>query len=207
MYAGRSLMRKQRRSRIKLGEGRPYLPSIAHFIIISESTMVLRWLTLGVAIGAFLYTYRNPSQVPLSTSEASLKLREFWYRTFFMQQSAPYLTEQSHIAEHPSSKNALSPVQAQNALHNEPPITAAAIYRMPVYFISHGLPSAMYEPDSLPYKAWQSVGQEILDWNPKAILVASSGWEGANGGIQVNTGSENPLICKNVLAKRGDYIH
>ena len=162
--------------------------------------MVFGWMTLGVAIGACFYTYSvNPSQIPVSRSEASFKLREFWYRTFFMHQSAPYLTEQSQILQHPPPKNALSPAQAYNdAAAPANTVLGKAVNedRMPVFFVAHGPPSIEYEAESLVYTSWQVVGQQIVNHKPKAIVVVSSGWEGGNEVVHVNTGLGNPLICQ-----------
>jgi hypothetical protein len=162
--------------------------------------MVFRWLTIGVAIGAALYAYQNPTAIPLSSSEASLRLREFWHRTFLFHQGSPYeggLFEQSHIKQHPPPKDALSPAvakkQAEEAAVREAKL-ARAKQAVPSYFISHGSPPNIVQPESLQYGAWQSVGKEILDLKPKAIVVASPYWLGEGDGVQVNTGAVNDII-------------
>lgn len=177
--------------------------------------MSLKLLSFGIALGAIFYALQNPTVIPLSTSEASFKLKEFWYRTYFMQQNAPYLPrEQSHIVQHPPPKDALSPAHlakqegggnagvgagagaggaATGALAD---VEIKPVQRAPVYFISHGGPPSTFEQDSMPWRAWQSLGKEIAEYNPSAIVVASPYWLGEANAVYVNNGPENPLMCE-----------
>lgn len=130
-----------------------------------------------------------------------------------MHQTSPYiLSEQTHIVQHPPPKDALTPAQrkaleaqeqggGQSTASSVDDDTATTVKiqpvaKMPAYFISHGAPDVMFEPESLPYKSLQTLGDEIKQHNPKAIVVASSHWIGDELVIYVNDGEENPLICE-----------
>lgn len=118
-----------------------------------------------------------------------------------MHQASPYvLSEQSHVVQHPPPKDALTPAQLKalegdHAKDEEDTISIQPVEKMPAYFISHGDPSIMFEPESLPYKSLQALGDEIKQHKPKAIIVASSHWLGDDLVVYVNNGEENPLIC------------
>lgn len=167
--------------------------------------MSLRLLTLGVAIGACFYAYLNPELTGISSlnaSEASLRLREFWHRTFFLSTSAPFIPkEQSHQKHHPvavpATNDKLRPDE-QRKLEKARAAKAAAAnaYRVPSYFISSEEPEQLDNPHSGLYQSLQSVGQQIREAKPKAILVMSPYWDGEENRVYVNIGNDNPLICQ-----------
>lgn len=169
--------------------------------------MSIRLLTLGVAIGACIYAYLNPdaARISLNTSEASLKLREFWHRTFFLSTSAPYIPrEQSRVNEYPTysvAKEALHPDQ-QRKMDEEANARAASLttQRMPSYFLASEDPEDILNAESPLYKSLQTIGQEIKAAKPKAIIVVSPYWSSEERKIYVNSGESNSLIC-------GDLVH
>lgn len=165
--------------------------------------MVLRWLSAGIAIGAAIYAYQNPEHLEMrlrlpdfgqlgsSFDAASMQnLQEFWHRTFHMTSTHLPFREQSHIRQHPPPKDALHPRHK-----SKKPKPVKTKPQMPMFFVSHGNPSTMFETESMPYRSWQNIGQEIRELNPKAIVVTSSHWEGNDPEVYVNTDVDNPLIC------------
>jgi hypothetical protein len=160
--------------------------------------MSWRLFSFGIALAAVFTAYQRADfAIPLSTHSAALSLRDFWHRTF-MQYAfwQPYvLSEQSHVTQHPPPTDALSPALAK-AAREAAQLKPEKQERMPVFFISHGTPEALYQEDSLPYKSWQSIGRQIVDLNPTAIVAVSSHWEGEDDDIYVNSmDSENELLC------------
>lgn len=134
-----------------------------------------------------------------------------------MHQLSPYvLSEQTHVVQHPPPKDALTPAQRKALEEKEEEekdantIAIQPIAKMPAYFISHGSPDIMFQPDSLPYKSLQALGNEIKQHNPKAIVVASSHWIGDELVVYVNNGEENSLICRlhlsNTRSARGPLL-
>lgn len=162
--------------------------------------MSWRLFSFGIALAAVFTAYQRADfAIPLSTHDAALSLRDFWHRTF-MQYAfwQPYvLSERSHVVQHPPPTDALSPAQAKAARDAELKKKSYKPERMPVYFISHGTPDALMLPhDSLPYQSWQSVGRQIADLNPTAIVAVSSRWEGQDNDVYVTSGdAENELLC------------
>lgn len=165
--------------------------------------MSWRLFSFGVALAACIHAYLNPesSIFPRTATEAQLKLRDFWHRTWFLHQASPYvLSEQTHIVQHPPPKDALTPAQRKALEEQEEgqdaPITTFPVGRMPAYFISHGTKDTRFHPESLPYKSWQALGVEIVQQRPKAIVVVSSQWKGPEYRILVNDDVNNNLICE-----------
>lgn len=160
--------------------------------------MSWRLFSFGIALAAVFTAYQRADfQIPLSTHSAALSVKDFWHRTF-MQYAfwQPYLlSEQSHVV-HPPPKEALNPAQAKAARDAELRKPQKP-ERMPVFFVSHGTPDAlMLEPDSLPYQSWQSVGRQIEDLKPTAIVAVSSRWEGVDRDVYVSGGDgANELLC------------
>lgn len=164
-----------------------------------------RLFSFGIALAACIHAYLNPesSFFPKTATEAQFKLRDFWHRTWFMHQASPYvLSEQSHVVQHPPHKDALTPAQRKALEDSEglpigeddTTVSIQPISKMPAYFISHGSPSTMFEPETLPYKSLQALGKEIISHKPKAIVVVSSHWTGDELVLYVNNAEQNPLI-------------
>ncbi|KAH8162065.1 hypothetical protein CIB48_g6179 [Xylaria polymorpha] len=67
--------------------------------------------------------------------------------------------------------------------------------KAPVYFMSHGGPTTMFDTEHPVYPVLQKIGQEITQKvKPKAIVVFSAHWEAGPRNIQVNTAVTNDLI-------------
>ncbi|KAI0204060.1 Extradiol ring-cleavage dioxygenase, class III enzyme, subunit B [Astrocystis sublimbata] len=67
--------------------------------------------------------------------------------------------------------------------------------KAPVYFVSHGGPSTMFDTTHPVYPVLQNIGQEITQKvKPKAIVVFSAHWEAGRDSIEVNTAVTNDLI-------------
>ena len=170
----------------------------------SPAKMSWRLFSFGIALAAVFTAYQRADfQIPLSTHSAALSLRDFWHRTF-MQYAfwQPYvLSEQSHSVQHAPPKEALNPAQARAAREAEM-AKPKKQERMPVYFISHGTPETLFQQESLPYQSWQSVGRQIAELNPTAIVAVSSHWEGLDDYIYVNTlDSQTELLCMSISAQ------
>ncbi|KAI1307478.1 Extradiol ring-cleavage dioxygenase, class III enzyme, subunit B [Xylaria venustula] len=81
---------------------------------------------------------------------------------------------------------------------NSPPKKMST--RTPVYFMSHGGPSTMFDTEHPVYPVLQRIGQEITQKvKPKAIVVFSAHWEAGPDEIQVNTALMTDLIYECVL--------
>lgn len=68
--------------------------------------------------------------------------------------------------------------------------------RTPVYFVSHGGPTTMYEKDHPVYSKLGAIGQEITQKvKPSAIVVFSAHWQAERSGtIEVNVSEQEPLL-------------
>ncbi|CAI7670110.1 hypothetical protein PCG10_003758 [Penicillium crustosum] len=67
--------------------------------------------------------------------------------------------------------------------------------RTPIYFLSHGGPNIMYEPDHPAYRKLGEIGREITTKvKPKAVVVFSAHWQAGRDTIQVNTAEKTDLI-------------
>lgn len=67
--------------------------------------------------------------------------------------------------------------------------------RTPVYFLSHGGPSIVEEPESPAYRSLEDVGREITaQVKPKAVIIFSAHWQGRQNGVLVNTAEITDLI-------------
>ncbi|MCJ1339656.1 hypothetical protein MMC09_004946 [Bachmanniomyces sp. S44760] len=68
--------------------------------------------------------------------------------------------------------------------------------RTPVYFVSHGGPSTMYDTNHPVYPRLESIGREITQRiKPSAIVVFSAHWQANNPNtIEVNASEQKPLI-------------
>ncbi|KAI0393058.1 Extradiol ring-cleavage dioxygenase, class III enzyme, subunit B [Xylariaceae sp. FL0594] len=67
--------------------------------------------------------------------------------------------------------------------------------KTPVYFMSHGGPSTMFDTKHPVYPVLQKLGQEITQKvKPKAIVVFSAHWEAGPRSIQVNNAVHTDLI-------------
>ena len=70
-----------------------------------------------------------------------------------------------------------------------------AQHRMPVYFVSHGSPMTMFEPDSGPVKAWTKMGADVRERiRPKGIVFVSAHWEGERDAVLVTDQASNELL-------------
>ena len=71
-----------------------------------------------------------------------------------------------------------------------------AIRRTPVYFVSHGGPTTMYEKDHPVFSRLQAIGKEITTQvKPKAIVVFSAHWQAERPNtIEVNMSEQEPLL-------------
>jgi hypothetical protein len=179
-----------------------------------SSAMGWRLFSFGIALATCIHAYLNPESnfFPKTATEAQFRLRDFWHRTWFMHQASPYeLSEKSHIVQHPPPLDALTPAQ-RKAMENQEndgsdddddtQITTSPISKMPAYFISHGTPNVLFEPETMPYRSLQALGAEIMQHKPKAIVVVSSGWVGGEIVAEVNSAEENSLICEHTCHRR-----
>ncbi|KAJ9652299.1 hypothetical protein H2198_008433 [Neophaeococcomyces mojaviensis] len=68
--------------------------------------------------------------------------------------------------------------------------------RTPVYFVSHGGPTTMYETDHQAYPKLEAIGQEITQKvKPSAIVVFSAHWQAERPNtIEINTSEQEPLL-------------
>ncbi|KAK5076594.1 hypothetical protein LTR64_005927 [Lithohypha guttulata] len=68
--------------------------------------------------------------------------------------------------------------------------------RTPVYFVSHGGPTTMYDKDHKVYSKLEAIGQEITQKvKPKAIVVFSAHWQAERPNtIEVNVSEQEPLL-------------
>ncbi|KAK4945104.1 hypothetical protein LTR10_015530 [Elasticomyces elasticus] len=68
--------------------------------------------------------------------------------------------------------------------------------KTPVYFVSHGGPSTMFEKDHPVYPQLQRIGKEITQVvKPAAVVVFSAHWQAERPNtIEVNTSEQEPLI-------------
>ena len=74
--------------------------------------------------------------------------------------------------------------------------TEAKSPRTPVYFVSHGGPSTMYDKDHAVFPKLQAIGKEITEKvKPKAIVVFSAHWQAERPNtIEVNVSEQEPLL-------------
>ncbi|KAK4916197.1 hypothetical protein LTR66_017035 [Elasticomyces elasticus] len=68
--------------------------------------------------------------------------------------------------------------------------------RTPVYFVSHGSPSTMYDTTHPAYSKMQDLGREITtSVKPAAVVVFSAHWQAENSNtIEVNVSESEPLL-------------
>ncbi|KAJ5663209.1 hypothetical protein N7507_003940 [Penicillium longicatenatum] len=67
--------------------------------------------------------------------------------------------------------------------------------KTPVYFLSHGGPSVMYDVDHPAYLKLGQIGREITTKvKPRAVVVFSAHWQGGRDTIYVNTAEMTDLI-------------
>lgn len=68
--------------------------------------------------------------------------------------------------------------------------------RTPVYFVSHGGPTTMFDKDHQVYPKLEAIGREITqEIKPKAIVVFSAHWQAERPGtIEVNVSEQEPLL-------------
>ncbi|KAL1384253.1 aromatic ring-opening dioxygenase LigB subunit [Phyllosticta capitalensis] len=67
--------------------------------------------------------------------------------------------------------------------------------KTPVYFLSHGGPNIVEEPESPAYQSLEDIGREITEQvNPKAVVIFSAHWQGRQNGVLVNTAELTDLI-------------
>ncbi|KAL5363881.1 Extradiol ring-cleavage dioxygenase, class III enzyme, subunit B [Aspergillus floccosus] len=82
---------------------------------------------------------------------------------------------------------------APNQKSNSAPQTD--IMRTPVYFLSHGGPSVMYDQDHPAYHKLAQVGREITGKvKPRAVVVFSAHWQAGRDTIHVNHAEMTDLI-------------
>ena len=74
--------------------------------------------------------------------------------------------------------------------------TEAKSARTPVYFVSHGGPTTMYDTDHPVFPKLQEIGREITQKvKPKAIVVFSAHWQAERSNtIEVNVSEQEPLL-------------
>ncbi|TPX20276.1 hypothetical protein DIZ76_016164 [Coccidioides immitis] len=74
-------------------------------------------------------------------------------------------------------------------------VAATGVRKTPIYFLSHGGPSIMYQHDHPAYRKLQQIGKEITTKvRPRAVVVFSAHWQGGRDTIQVNTAEITELI-------------
>jgi 4,5-DOPA dioxygenase extradiol len=71
-----------------------------------------------------------------------------------------------------------------------------ATQRTPVYFVSHGGPTTMFQKDHAVYPRLEAMGKEITEKvKPKAIVVFSAHWQAERPNtIEVNVSEQEPLL-------------
>ncbi|KAL7409333.1 Extradiol ring-cleavage dioxygenase, class III enzyme, subunit B [Mrakia frigida] len=104
----------------------------------------------------------------------------------------------------PSTTNISLPSDLSTIAMSSSPTAAAVVSavsstfkRMPAYFISHGGPPTIFEPQSSPYLQWVKTGKEIQALNPRGLVVVSAHWENDDTGskdVLINEVSQTPLI-------------
>lgn len=74
--------------------------------------------------------------------------------------------------------------------------TKAIMARTPVYFVSHGGPTTMFETDHPVYPKLEEIGREITQKvKPKAIVVFSAHWQAVHANtVEVNVSEQEPLL-------------
>ncbi|GME29137.1 Extradiol ring-cleavage dioxygenase class III enzyme subunit B [Neofusicoccum parvum] len=72
---------------------------------------------------------------------------------------------------------------------------ASPLPKTPVYFLSHGGPNLIEEPDHPAYSKLQEIGKEVTSKiKPKAVVIFSAHWQGQNDRVLVNTAEISDLI-------------
>ncbi|RVX69488.1 hypothetical protein B0A52_06552 [Exophiala mesophila] len=92
--------------------------------------------------------------------------------------------------------NRLFPPQTwTNAFSTRPSVNTMA-NKTPVYFVSHGGPSTMFDTAHPVYSQLEALGREITEQvKPSAVVVFSAHWQGERPNtIQVNVSEQEPLL-------------
>ncbi|KAA8643384.1 DODA-type extradiol aromatic ring-opening family dioxygenase [Aspergillus tanneri] len=153
-----------------------------------SSLAVISLITVLVAISiAFLLSYATNNIDPNSNSTANLfQLRQFFRPT--SSSSSGLITTagkeslKSAIASQPYQKQKFDPVKKDKM-------------RTPVYFLSHGGPSIMYDDKHPAYSKLAQIGREITTKvKPRAVVVFSAHWQAGRDTVQVNTAEITDLI-------------
>ncbi|EKG17877.1 Extradiol ring-cleavage dioxygenase class III enzyme subunit B [Macrophomina phaseolina MS6] len=72
---------------------------------------------------------------------------------------------------------------------------ANPVSRTPLYFLSHGGPSLIEEPEHPAYGKLQEIGREITEKvKPEAVVIFSAHWQGGKNRVLVNTAEITDLI-------------
>ncbi|KAL4805892.1 Extradiol ring-cleavage dioxygenase, class III enzyme, subunit B [Aspergillus unguis] len=88
----------------------------------------------------------------------------------------------------------VSTTAAQASLQTSPAVYGSNM-KTPVYFLSHGGPSVMYDTEHPAYKKLGEIGREITTKvKPRAVVVFSAHWQAGRDTVQVNTAEMTELI-------------
>ncbi|KAJ5557074.1 hypothetical protein N7494_000989 [Penicillium frequentans] len=105
-----------------------------------------------------------------------------------------------------AARSAVGPLSAASASASASIATSTAVkgkmaddstskIKTPVYFLSHGGPSVMYDVDHPAYRKLGQIGREITTKvKPRAVVVFSAHWQGGRDTIYVNTAEMTDLI-------------
>ena len=167
----------------------------------------LRLIVLGILAGVGAYLAQS---LPRSSDRSTGTIWEAALRAF--SPVAPFFNSLAHDHRQPAPPfDALTPSRQQREMDkaaaaaervaraavvrqasSEAQLTAQ--HRMPVYFVSHGSPMTMFEPESKPARAWARMGEDVRERiRPKAIVFVSAHWEGERDAVLVTDQATNDL--------------
>ncbi|KAJ5889573.1 hypothetical protein N7504_010383 [Penicillium tannophilum] len=94
-----------------------------------------------------------------------------------------------------ASASASASIAASTAVKGRMTDDSTSKIKTPVYFLSHGGPSVMYDVDHPAYRKLGQIGREITTKvKPRAVVVFSAHWQGGRDTIYVNTAEMTDLI-------------
>ncbi|KAJ6003022.1 hypothetical protein N7451_005569 [Penicillium sp. IBT 35674x] len=94
-----------------------------------------------------------------------------------------------------ASASASASIAASTAVKGKMADDSMSKTKTPVYFLSHGGPSVMYDVDHPAYRKLGQIGREITTKvKPRAVVVFSAHWQGGRDTIYVNTAEMTDLI-------------
>ncbi|KAJ5560267.1 hypothetical protein N7513_002666 [Penicillium frequentans] len=94
-----------------------------------------------------------------------------------------------------ASASASASIATSSAMKGKMADDSTSKIKTPVYFLSHGGPSVMYDVDHPAYRKLGQIGREITTKvKPRAVVVFSAHWQGGRDTIYVNTAEMTDLI-------------